>query len=112
MANNIKSNRPKIGDLNILAIMTTLRLDVAADYRRYIREKQTDEPKRFDAFQNMRYYVAPDNEAGEMRVFMLAHSISPMAFYTRQGAQDSMDRHQAEWRQLFRALTPEERSGK
>lgn len=40
MANNTKSNRPKIGDLNLLAVMTTLRLDVAADYRRYMKEKR------------------------------------------------------------------------
>ncbi len=112
MANKTKSNRPKIGDLNILAIMTTLRLDIVADYRRYIREKREGEPKRFDAFQNMRFYIAPDTGSGEMRVFALSHPISPMAFYTRQGAQDSMDRHQAEWRQLFKALTPEERSRK
>lgn len=112
MANNTKSNRPKIGDLNILAVMATLRLDVAADYRRYMKEKRAKKPKQFDAFQNMRYYVVPDNEVGEMRVFMLAHPVAPMAFYTRQGAQDSMDKHQAEWRQLFKALTPEERSGK
>ncbi len=112
MANNTKSNRPKIRDLNLLAIMATLRLDVAADYRRHIREKQESEPKRFDAFQNMRFYIAPDTGSGEMRVCALSHLISPMAFYTRQGAQDSMDKHQAEWRQLFNALTPEERSGR
>ena len=107
MASNTKSNRPKIGDLKILAVMTTLRMDVAADYRRHIRAKQIEQAERFDAFRNMRFYIAPDGETGEMRVFALSHPISPMAFYTRQGAQDSMERHQAEWRQLFSTLAPE-----
>lgn len=110
MANNSKRKQQKVSDLSILAAMTTLRLDITSDYRRHKEAERRRESERLDAFRNMRFYVAPDGDAGEMRIFALSHPISPMAFYTRQGAQDSMDKHQAEWRLLFHTLAPAERS--
>lgn len=91
MANNIKSNRPKISDLNLLAILTTLRLDVAKDVRRY----QTMSERGRKATLDTRYYVGLD-DFGELQVSAVISPIKimPFGFRTSLGAHESKHQHE------------------
>lgn len=99
MANNTKSNRPKIGDLNILAVMTTLRLDVAKDARRY----ETIDERGRKATLDTRYYVGLD-DFGELQVSAVISPIKimPFGFRTSLGAHESKRQHEKEWREFYR----------
>lgn len=98
MANNTKSNRPKIGDLNLLAILTTLRLDVTKDVRRYKTMSERGRKATLDT----RYYVGLD-DFGELQVSAVISpvKIMPFGFRTSLGAHESKHQHEKEWRKFY-----------
>ncbi len=100
IANNTKSNRPKVSDLNILAAMTTLRLDVAKDARRY----ETIGERGRKATLDTRYYVGLD-DFGKLQVSAVISPIRiiPLGFRTSLGAHESKHQHEKEWREFYRA---------